>query len=293
MKYSKGNIGGRLSEVQHLGAPSASVCGDQQEGPKYKARVTNKMESEEDYTSEDSRNKRRRETEDQETLFKKSKKMNRSPQKEIAAEGKLIDMMKELMKDVKEIKHNQESYQMELGKLKKDNEILKKEKEEIKRKMKLMESRMNTMEKRNTRKNIVISGLRMTSEGGADLRMGMESFIKNKLDVDVIIREAEKIGETVYKIELNNTEEKDNVMQTKHKLRQLKDKIYINNEMTQMEREIQKKLKQIAENERREGKTVKMRHQKIIIQGKEYGWDREEEKLLEWEKIHPNRSPKN
>jgi hypothetical protein len=62
---------------------------------------------------------------------------------------------------------------------------------------------------------------------------------------------------------------KEKVMKLKGKLREKKktEKMFIDNDITKPEREIQKKLGTIAKEEKREGKEVKVGYRKISIEG--------------------------
>jgi hypothetical protein len=76
--------------------------------------------------------------------------------------------------------------------------------------------------------------------------------------------------------------EKEKVMKQKGKLREKKEteKIFIDNDLTKQEREIQKKLRTIGKEERRQGKEVNVRYRKIItIEGVQWRWNEERERL--------------
>lgn len=68
-------------------------------------------------------------------------------------------------------------------------------------------------------------------------------------------------------------------MRNKNKLKNLHEIICINNELTKKEREMQYKLNQMAEAERRKGKNVKTEYQNITIYGKDWRWDDETRNL--------------
>jgi predicted Zn-ribbon and HTH transcriptional regulator len=70
-------------------------------------------------------------------------------------------------------------------------------------------------------------------------------------------------------------------MKQKKKLREKKEteKIFIDNDLTKQEQEIQKKLRTIAKEEKREGKEVKMRYSKIVIERIQWRWNAERERL--------------
>jgi hypothetical protein len=70
-------------------------------------------------------------------------------------------------------------------------------------------------------------------------------------------------------VEMEEWSGKEKVMKLKGKLREKKktEKMFIDNDITKPEREIQKKLGTIAKEEKREGKEVKVGYRKISIEG--------------------------
>jgi hypothetical protein len=70
-------------------------------------------------------------------------------------------------------------------------------------------------------------------------------------------------------VEMEEWSGKEKVIKLKGKLREKKktEKIFIDNDITKPEREIQKKLGTIAKEEKREGKEVKVGYMKITIEG--------------------------
>lgn len=74
--------------------------------------------------------------------------------------------------------------------------------------------------------------------------------------------------------------DKEKTMKNKSQLKNIKNaRIYINNDLTKEEREKQKKIRQRAQQEKANGKTVKMGYNKLIIDGVEWKWNREKEDL--------------
>ncbi|KAK9679278.1 hypothetical protein QE152_g40149 [Popillia japonica] len=93
-------------------------------------------------------------------------------------------------------------------------------------------------------------------------------------------------------------------MQNKAKLREYREgRIYINDDMTKEEREIQGRIRRKAKEERTKGKKVKIRFQKLIVEGEQWSWqwswNREEvnwsrdERKSEEKKENPKMRPKN
>ncbi|KAF2893159.1 hypothetical protein ILUMI_13016 [Ignelater luminosus] len=137
-----------------------------------------------------------------------------------------------LVMDVKEIKQDQTAYQQELRELKRENEVLREENKKAKEDVKDIETRMRNLEKKQIKNNIVISEIKM------DIKIGLKNFIERNMGTKIQIKEATKIGATI-------------------KLRSLQENVYINSEPTKGEQETQKKIKEIADNERKKGKQVK------------------------------------
>jgi hypothetical protein len=73
---------------------------------------------------------------------------------------------------------------------------------------------------------------------------------------------------------------KEKVMKQKGKLREKnEEKIFIDNDLTKQERQIQKKLRIISKEEKREGKEVKVGYRKIIIERLQWRWNEERGRL--------------
>lgn len=242
---------------------------------------TERMDSEE-YTSEDPGSSRGgKEKKEQFEIFRKGRKTLRTPSKSKGEEEGLKDMIRELMRDVKEIKQNQRDYQDELKDLKKENENLKKENQEIKNQLENMKLQINRLEKTSKRNNVIINGIKLGKEEKNGMKTEMKLFMKNTMDINTDIKNVIKMGEAMYKVEMENERDKEMVMQNKSKLKQLKERIYIDHELTTEEQEIQKKIKQKGFTERNEGKRVKIGYKKLFVDGKEYKWDKERGVLRE------------
>lgn len=82
--------------------------------------------------------------------------------------------------------------------------------------------------------------------------------------------------------ELENWEMKREAMTRKNQLKNRK--LYINNNMTYKERQIQNAIRMIANEERQSGKTVKIGYRKLIINEQEFRW-KEGESLKEGRKF--------
>jgi hypothetical protein len=95
----------------------------------------------------------------------------------------------------------------------------------------------------------------------------VEELLEREIGVKVNVKEAFKINKD--KMMLAKIEQNDNIMLNKSKLKDL----------TNEEREIQKKSRDVAREERDRGKRVKIGYRKIHINGEWFIWDEREEKL--------------
>ncbi|KAL3266614.1 hypothetical protein HHI36_010778, partial [Cryptolaemus montrouzieri] len=98
--------------------------------------------------------------------------------------------------------------------------------------------------------------------------------IKKHLRIEVKITGASKLGPKTCLVELENAEVKKNVMMNKNELGQLVgEKIYINDDSSKKDREIQGHIRGIASAERKDGKNVKIGYRKLFIEGEKWVWN--------------------
>uniref|UniRef100_A0A6P7GZJ8 Uncharacterized protein PF11_0207-like n=1 Tax=Diabrotica virgifera virgifera TaxID=50390 RepID=A0A6P7GZJ8_DIAVI len=174
--------------------------------------------------------------------------------------------MSKLSNDVTEIKKDQKSSKEAIEqliednrKLKNENKHLKQENKEIKEELKEIKENMEFMEKQRRKNNVVMNGLTIdTYEQGA-IKEAMLNLFKGHMEIEVKIKNAYKLGIKTCLIELEDQEDKIKVMKNKSKLKNYKEeKVYINNDTTMREREIQKTIRMIAREERDKGNEEKL-----------------------------------
>lgn len=244
--------------------------------------------------------KRRREGNSGETyeLFKRSKKIIRTPDRKREEkednENKLDQIMKTLLNlatDVKDIKNEQRTYSEEIKllreenkKMMEENEKIIKENKEFKKELQEINARLEQVEKQSKKDNVVVSGVTMNTYDKDRIKEKIKNLFKQHLQVDIEIKSAKRLGEKTCLVELNNTEDKLKVMKCKSKLRNIStDRIYINDDLTVNERKIRSKIEERAKRAREEGKTVKVGFRKITIEGKIWRWNKSKEGLEETE----------
>lgn len=232
-----------------------------------------------DYTTDEG--KRKNNQPDLKEIFGRSAKIRRTPDKKEKHEDKLeiiIEMIQgfkqEVREDLREIREEQKQYRKEMKELKEENEKLKKENGELKAEMHRINEKLEVMDREKRRNNVVVQGLQINTKNEYVLKDGMQDFLKKRLEVDVHVKNAIRIGDKTCLIQLGNTTDKIEVMKNKSKLRNLKDeRIYINEDWSKEEREIQKTIRMVAKEEEKKGKTVKIGYRKLIIGNTEWKWD--------------------
>lgn len=227
----------------------------------------------------------------EESSFRRSKKTPRTPHKDAMGEkGKLdtiLEMMKELKTEVKQIRVEQREYMMEINKLKTENnllreggELLKRENAEIKTELKTLKNSIEILEREKRANNIVMTGLEVAASDPGVLKEATENFFRQNLKVETKVKSVHKLGPKTCLIQLEDEQQKREVMREKSKLRNLRDnRVYLNDDLTKGERHMQKVIRETAKEERKNGKDVKIGVRKLMINGVEWRWSREQEKL--------------
>lgn len=117
-------------------------------------------------------------------------------------------------------------------------------------------------EKKEKKNNLVIRGLVLKSN---NKKNEVSAFLRNELEVEVNVKEAYEVGRDrkCVIVKMENWEDKKTVLRNKRKLGQ--QKIFIDNDLTAKERDIQRELVGIMKEERDKGIVSKVGYQKIMI----------------------------
>lgn len=228
---------------------------------------------------------------EREELFGRKPKIQRTPKKKYDSEDKmdmLIGMMKELKEDLKQMKDEQQNTHEEVTKIREENRILheenqqlKKENKDIKEQLNNLENKMEWLERQRRKNNVIMHGLKMDTPDNNIIKQMVKTVIEDKLEINVQIKSAQKIGGKTCIIELESEEDKEKVMKNKNKLRNLTEqKIYINNDETIIEREKNREIRNFAKMERNKGKNVKIGYNKVTVQGNVWKWKPELKKMM-------------
>ncbi|KAI4454299.1 hypothetical protein MML48_9g00009569 [Holotrichia oblita] len=211
-----------------------------------------------------------------------------------------MEMMRGLVAQVQQVEEKQDRYMEEMKGIKLENERVKKENEELKKEIRSVKSRLDRLEGVNRRRNAIVQGLKIETNDQDQLKAKVEDILKKYLEIQIEIKTVKQLGPRTCLIELKNTEDKIKIMKNKAKLREYREgKIYINDDMTKKEREIQGRIREKAKEERTKGKNVKIKFQKLIVEGEQWScsregenWSRDESKS-EGKEENPKMRPKN
>lgn len=255
-----------------------------------------KLDSDTDgYSTDDS--KRKREEASPDKPFKRSRKTERTPTKSgknMSEFKELKEMMSSLMRDMKELREENREYRKDINELKGQNKVMEGEikslRERVER-LSLVEDKFEKMDRINRRENIIVSGLNLEGGNIKEVNKGLEQFLKQNLKVDVGIVRMHKINPKMWMARVESFDKKIEILTNKHKLRDgTYKRVYINSDLTEQERAIQKKIRERADKEKSEGKRVKVGYQRLTMDGKRWNWN---DQLQELEEEGQNAAAKN
>lgn len=236
--------------------------------------------------------KRAREGEgEDEEMFQKSKKTIRSPVKvyKMTEEkiDKLLVMMQEMKLEMAGMRREQRESNEELRALKQESEklredyaVVRRENEEMKQELAKLQGITERLERESRRKNVIVAGIPIDTADPQEVKQCVESFIEQNLEIKIQVKSAHKLGGKMCLIELADLKEKEEIMKNKHRLKNLRgQRVYINDDLTEGEREVQKQIRLRAREERGGGKKVKVGYNRLIIEDEEWRWNRNGNKL--------------
>lgn len=84
-------------------------------------------------------------------------------------------------------------------------------------------NKLNRIEKNKKRENIIVKALKLHTDDQSKVKEGMENCIKTNLELEVSIITAQKLGEQIDLVQLENVKDKEKILGNKSKLRRLAD----------------------------------------------------------------------
>lgn len=146
-----------------------------------------------------------------------------------------------------------------------------------------MRKEMNRRERRERKNNIVVKGIQNKNERGG-IEGQVRALLEREFKVGETIEKVEKItgaGREMVVVKMANSEAKFKIMSEKKKLKERKEKIFIDDDLTQEERGIQRIIKERGRKEREEGRQVRIGYRKMQINGRKLRWNDDTEQLEE------------
>ena len=145
--------------------------------------------------------------------------------------------------------------------------------EEWETRVKEMERKIEMKEREQKRKNIIIKGV-----GREGTEMEWAKAVLEVMGVQGRIERVKELGgrggkreEVMLEVRMGSVEDKREIMKNKGKLRGRKE--WIGDDLTWKERKMQWRLREIGEEEGRQGKRVRVSYGRIEIEGKMWFWD--------------------
>lgn len=233
-------------------------------------------------------------------IFKISKKTPRTPPKEnqktesenqtknqeTIEMDEIKEMFADIKKEIKEIKAENQEYRKEMELLRQElrdkEEKWEKEKKALEDRIQSIERKAEETEKILRKNNIIIRGWNSKEVAQEQMKKELTAFFKENIEEEVKIKVVHKIGKEMVLAEMENWGEKEKVIKGKYRLRKMTEtrKIYIDNDLTKIEREIQRKIHLEAKERRKEGLQVIVGYKKMKIGKEEWKWN-ESKDILE------------
>lgn len=145
----------------------------------------------------------------------------------------------------------------------------RKEKEDLQERVEKLEWEKERRDREEKRKNIIIRGYNFEEK---ELKGEVENFLTVKLNVETKVRSAQRLntrrggsGNKIILVKLEEWEDKRKIMEKKKELNR---GIYIEDDLTWKEREVQKRLRELAWEHKKNGKSAKAGYFKLCVEGK-------------------------
>ncbi|XP_026827641.1 vicilin-like seed storage protein At2g18540 [Ooceraea biroi] len=240
--------------------------------------------------------KKEEETEESRKI-QKGKKIGDKEETDMDKLEQITEIMLTIKKDTEEIKKENKEIKAELQVMR---EEWKRRQEEWVKEKKIMEERLNELEtkeeqmemmiarmkqlerkddereRRERRNNIIMKGEGIPTEGSP--KEIIKQTLRQELQIEADIEDAYWIkreqGRRMLVAKLGSWQQKKEILIKKSKMKGKK--LYIDNDLTKKERDVQKEITGIARTKREQGEEVKIGYKKLIANGKTFIWEEEE-----------------
>ncbi|XP_043586624.1 histone-lysine N-methyltransferase, H3 lysine-79 specific-like [Bombus pyrosoma] len=193
-------------------------------------------------------------------------------------------MKEEIKREIKEERERREKEmdeERERREREREKEQWERGKKELVDRIRRLEEEREREEREKRRNNIVIKGVEW-KEG--DKEEAVKEFIRDKMGIETEVEKAHaiRVGDrkTIMVASMKSREEKIKIMKGKSKLAK---GVYIDEDLTKKEREIQQQIRREARVRREKGGNVNVRigYRKLKVGDRWYKWNEKEERLSE------------
>lgn len=194
-----------------------------------------------------------------------------------------------LKKELQETKEKLKSLEEKWNEREEERRNEKSDNEEMKRRIRENEKTIEDKIRLDRKKNIIVKGLTADREQ-AELEGEVKRVLEGLAGKEVEVEEICNLGSENSKIQLvkmKSWNDKKLVMKNKSKLGN--SKIYIEDDLTIKERNIQAEIYKVMKRERENNKRANAGYKRLWIEGKEFRWSEEKNELEEKQIFRPRR----
>lgn len=206
--------------------------------------------------------------------FRRSRSTKRSPPKNTDSADVLVAILeqnKALLEEIKHLRADMATYKEELNDLRAENKELKLE-------VRSANNKIEALDKYIRRKRLIFRGLPRLEE---PVRPAVEKFVEENLGVQVNLVEAKFIGGgRVCVVETESMDAKIEIIKNKKKLKEKKSRVFIDNDLTPLEREVQNEIYKTFKTEKENGNNAKMGYRKLTVNEQLFVWNNESKQLM-------------
>lgn len=133
--------------------------------------------------------------------------------------------------------------------------------------------------RRERKKKVIIKGLTLLRTG--ERKKEMEQWLKATLELEVRVDKLERVGGAVWRAELESLGQKLDIMDRKGRLETLGWGVWISDDYTERQKEVQTWLERQAEGWNRKGYETSVGYQRLWVDGTCLEWDEREGELIQ------------
>lgn len=193
--------------------------------------------------------------------------------------AQLLQQQTEIIRKEIEVVHRKimEEIQAKVDALEAKVDSLQIKNDHLNEKNKRLEDRLESSEREAKKNNVVITG--MQAENATEAIENFKGLTKRICGEELTIKNV-RMFETrngIKKIvgQLDSMEQKMRIMKKKRELIAIDKRVFLDDDLTREEQNVQKKAREVCDSLRKEGRSTRAGYRKICVDGKWMGWNRE------------------